>query len=220
MKDAEQGSSAHPQKAQQDFEDEVLEQDDQDDQIIQDDQINYALEQGDQEDVASFSFPPFGIPYAIITGIVAGVIGILLNLALTFFNAPLFQQVASAGNNVAYNAAFAVVGIQCINFLLSVFACFLAGYFVGKMVVQRRLGFYAGAIAGLIIYVVSLLVHYIPGYPGNTPANTPPETSGTTAGLITLVVFLFVWAFIGGLLSLWGAWMATRHHPYYATVEE
>jgi hypothetical protein len=191
MSDSERSSSARRKRAQQDFEE-------------------------DEEEGTSFSLPARGVPYAIIAGIVAGVLGILLNLAITFLNATLFQQAAKAGSNITYNTALAVVGVQCLNFLLSLFVCFLAGYFVGKMAVQRRLGFYAGAVAGVIMYVISLLVHYIPGYPGNTPANSPTETAGAAAGVITIIVFLFIWSFIGGLISLWGAWMATRRHPYYA----
>src|SRR6266571_1781667 len=157
MNDSERGSSARRKRAQQDFEEEALDQ------------------EGSEKEALS-SLPAHGLPYGIIAGIVAGVLGVLLNLALTFLNAPLYQQAAKAGNDIAYNTALAVVGIQCLNFLLSVFVCFLAGYFVGKMAVQRRLGFYAGSVAGVIMYVISLLVHFIPGYPGNTPANSPTET--------------------------------------------
>ena len=234
MSDSERGPSARRKRAQQDFEEEMQEQEGDEElegEYEETGEVEEELEEVEEvkevekrheevEEETSFSLPARGIPYAIITGIVAGVLGVLLNLAITFLNAPLFQQAAKAGSNIAYNTALAIVGIQCLNFLLSVFVCYLGGYFVGKMAVQRRLGFYAGAIAGVLMYVVSLLVHYIPGYPGDTPANTPPETAGTMAGIITIVVFLFVWSFIGGLISLWGAWMATSRHPYYAAHEE
>lgn len=235
MSDAERGPSARQKRAQQDFEDDMQEPEQEEDEIVEDEIVEDEIvedeiaesrvvesrvaESGIEEE-AAFSLPAHGILYAIITGIVAGALGALLSVAITFLNAPLFQQAASAGSSIAYNTALAIVGIQCLNFLLSVFVCFLGGYFVGKMAIQRRLGFYAGAIAGVLMYVVSLLLHYIPNYPGDLSANTPTESAGTTAGIITIVIFLFVWGFIGGLLGMWGAWMATSRHPYYAATEE
>jgi hypothetical protein len=33
--------------------------------------------------------------------------------------------------------------------------------------------------------------------------------------VLVLALFALVWALIGALISLWGAFMATKKHPYY-----
>lgn len=160
--------------------------------------------------------PPRGLLYALVAGVAAAVLSILLNIVITFLNAPLLQQAAKVGSAISYTLALTVVGVQCLNFFFSLLICFLAGYFVGKMAVRRRLGFYSGALAGAIIYLVSLFVRYIPNYPGNAAAATSPGAGGVVAGLVTVVAFLVVWSLVGGLISLWGAWVATRKHPFYS----
>lgn len=140
--------------------------------------------------------------YALIIGAIAGIVSVILNIAITLLNLPTFQQVLREGQHVTYNSALALTELQCLNFFITLLICFIAGYLVGRFVLQRRLGLYAGVLAGIIIYLSSFIVNYIPNYPGKF-----------TPDIVTAIVFLFIWSFIGGMASLLGAWLATRRRP-------
>lgn len=140
-----------------------------------------------------------GFIYALILGAVAGILSVIVNISITLSNLPTFQLVAREGDHVNYNTALAVTGLQCLNFFVTLLVFLVAGYFVGRFVVQRRLGFYAGMLAGIIIYLSSFIVNYIPNYPGKF-----------TPDIVTAIVFLCIWSFIGGMTGLLGAWIATR----------
>ena len=147
--------------------------------------------------------PPRELVYVLIFGVAAGVLSVILNISITLSNLPTFQLVASEGDRVSYNTALAVVGLQCLNFFVTLFICLVGGYLVGRFTVQRRLGFYTGMLAGIIIYLSSFLINFIPNYPGKF-----------TPDIVTAIVFLFIWSFIGGMASLLGAWLATRRNSY------
>jgi hypothetical protein len=145
---------------------------------------------------------PKGPLYALIFGAAAGIVSVILNIGITLANLATFQLVAREGDKVSYNTALAVTGLQCLSFLVTLFICLGAGYLVGRFTVQRRLGFYAGMLAGIIIYLSTFIVNFIPNYPGKF-----------TPDIVTAIVFLCIWSFIGGMVSLLGAWLATRRHP-------
>jgi hypothetical protein len=170
----------------------------------------------DQDEPSDAStLPSSGLQYTLIGGVAAGILSALISIAITLLNAAAFQTAAAKGTNVAYSTALSVVGLQCLEFFVSLLICFGAGYIVGKVAVQRRLGFYTGALAGAIIYLGEFLMRYVPNYPGNLARNTPGSAEAFAGGLLISLVFLLIWAIIAGLISLWGAWAATRRHPYY-----
>lgn len=164
--------------------------------------------------------PQKGVAYALLIGALAAVISFVLNVVITFISASTFQQAARAGDNIDYNTALAVVGLQCLNFFVSLLICFFAGYIIGKTAVRRRLGFYAGMLTGALLYLGSFLVRYIPNYPGNMPSSGATNAGMVAGGILISLLFLVIWALIGGLVGAWGARNATRHHPYYYTQEE
>ena len=139
--------------------------------------------------------------YALIFGAAAGIVSVILNISITLANLPTFQLVAREGDKVSYNTALAVTGLQCLNFLVTLSICLVAGCLVGRFTVQRRLGFYAGILAGIIIYLSTFIINFIPNYPGKF-----------TPDIVTAIVFLCIWSFIGGMTSLLGAWIATRRY--------
>src|SRR5260370_8955539 len=99
-----------------------------------------------------------------------GIVNVLANAAL--------YQSASATPlaKLTVDTALTILGIQALIYLISVLICLVGGFVVGKIVVQRRLGFLAGFIAGLILYGTGFLLNSIPTYPGNLPpggAGTP-----------------------------------------------
>ena len=159
-----------------------------------------------------------GLPLMILCGVGAGLLSVLLNVGITLFNSPTYQRVAAEGSKVQVGLAYTLVGLECVNFLLTLLICFFTGLIVGRATLQRRLGFYAGAIAGLITYLASFVVRYIPNYPGNVSASTTGTTQ-VVSGIVVTIIFLCIWGFIGGLIGRWGAVTGTRHHPAYTKVE-
>ena len=157
------------------------------------------------------SLPERGLWYAGIAGIIAGILVMVFNIAITLSNTATYQSAASEGSHVSQTIAGVETGLLCLSLTIELLIFGVTGYLVGRIAVQRRLGFLAGAIGGAIAYLASFLVRYIPNYPGNTA--TSGATNGATIG-ITLI-FVLVSALLGGLISLFGTWLATRKHPYY-----
>ena len=164
------------------------------------------LEEGD-----SSSLPERGLWYAVIAGVIAGILIMIVNIAITLSNTATYQSAAREGSNISQTIAGVETGLLCLSLSIELLILGVTGYLVGRVVIQRRLGFLAGAIGGAIAYLASFLVRYIPNYPGNTA--TSGATNGATIG-ITLI-FVLVSALLGGLISLFGTWLATRKHPYY-----
>jgi hypothetical protein len=161
------------------------------------------------------ALPQKGFQHAMMTGAVGGILGVLLNVAITLLNSPTFQRANSEGANLTYNTALALAGLACLNFFVSLLICFFVGFIVGRIAVRRRLGFYAGMLAGAIMYLAAFFTRYVPNYPGNLATNAPVSVGLFTGGVVVSLVFLLIWAIIGGAVSLWGAWTATRKHAYY-----
>lgn len=181
-------------------------------------------EEEEEDDENQSSLPPLpanGLLYALIAGLIAGILTILLNIAFTFLNAGTFQEAAReiTTNKLSTSVAYIIAALSCFNLLISVAVALAVGYVIGKMAVQRRLGFYAGAIVGLLVYLGSFLVRYIPNYPGNLPASSGGAT-GAATGIFVSLIFLCIWGLIGGLLGYLGARIATRRHSYYTETAE
>lgn len=155
--------------------------------------------------------PERGLWYALIAGVVAGLLDVLLNILITVSNAGTYQHLLAEGKNPTLTTANIVGGLLCLSLFINIVIFGVTGYLVGRFAVQRRLGFLAGVLIGAIAYLASFLVRYIPNYPGNT------ATSGATnlATIGVTLTFLLLSALIGGLISVIGTWLATRKHPYY-----
>jgi hypothetical protein len=52
----------------------------------------------------------------------------------------------------------------------------------------------------------------ISSYPGNLVVNSTPVTTGS---LVISFLLLCLWSIGGGLVSLFGTWVATVRHPHY-----
>ncbi len=148
----------------------------------------------------------------VITGFLCAAQGIVIVLA----NAALYQSASATPlAKLTVDTALTILGIQALIYLISAFICLVGGFVVGKIVVQRRLGFLAGFIAGLIIYGTGFLLNYIPNYPGNRPASGAGNAVGIASGILLSLIVLLISGILAGLVSLLGAWFATRQHPYY-----
>jgi len=83
---------------------------------------------------------------------------------------------------------------------------------IGRIAVRRRLGFLAGALAGAVFSLIIFFVNLISSYPGNLTVNGATMTTGS---LVISCLFLCLWSIGGGLVSVFGTWVATVRHPYY-----
>jgi hypothetical protein len=161
------------------------------------------------------ALPPYGLSRALFIGAIGAICSVALNIILAFASTPLLQQVANNKSQTASSADIIAASLGCLEFLLPLLISLAAGWIIGKNLVQRRLGFYAGALVAGVTYIASFLVRYIPNYPGNLPTHQPTNAAAISSGIVISLVFLLIWALVGGLFGLWGARMATKHHPYY-----
>src|SRR5581483_10719222 len=139
--------------------------------------------------------------YALIAGALAGILAALLTIIITLLNAGTFhaasQQVAV--DRLTVRTALALAAWELLTFTLSLLIGFFVGLIVGRIAVQRRLGFLAGAIAGAVFSLITFFVDLIPNYPGNLTVNGPITTGGS---LVISFPFLCRWSGSGGLVSL------------------
>ena len=153
---------------------------------------------------------------AVIIGAIIGVLACVQNIVITLINAPTFQQYATVTANVTKSAlAFKIAGVGVLIFFVTLVLYFIGGLIIGRIAVHRRLGFLGGFLAAIIYYAIAVFsVRYIPSFPGNL-ASTGSNPVGTTMGIIVTLIVLILTGVIGGGMSLLGAWLMTRRHPYY-----
>jgi hypothetical protein len=154
---------------------------------------------------------------ALIIGLIAGIICAIQSVVITLVNSSTYQAFVASGTQktVQDAIAFTLFGLACLTFCISMLICFVAGFITGKVAVIRRMGFLTGFAAGVIVYALSFLINYIPGYPTHLASSSGRGLIGVGSGIVVSLIFLLVWGVIGGLVSLAGAWLATRKHPYY-----
>lgn len=158
--------------------------------------------------------PQRGLYYAMIAGVIAGVFAALLTVVITLLNAGTFHAASQqiAADRLTVRTALALAAWELLNFALSLLIGFVLGGIVGRIAVRRRLGFLSGALAGAIFFLITFLVSLIASYPGNLTVN---GTSVTTGSLVISFLLLCLWSIGGGLVSLFGTWVATVRHPHY-----
>ena len=95
------------------------------------------------------------------------------------------------------------------NAALLLLGCFiLNGIIVGRLAVVRKIGFFSGAIAGLVLDAAPLFLQYYTNHTYHA-AHLNFYTTGTFYLNLSLSMLM------GGLLAVFGAWLATIVHPYY-----
>jgi hypothetical protein len=154
---------------------------------------------------------------ALIIGLAAGIICAIQSVIIILVNSSTYRVYVTSGTQqtVQNTIAFTLFGLACLTFSISMLICFIAGFITGKVAVLRRMGFLTGFVAGATIYALSFLLNYIPGYPTHLASRGGSGLVGVGSGVVVSLIFLLVWGIIGGLVSLAGAWLATRRHPYY-----
>lgn len=170
-----------------------------------------SIQPGDRDYYEPLTLPPHGLAIALGIGCLGGILAAVLSVAIKFANSSAFQEVTRLGDKVSYHTALYVTGLGCLSFVIGLVLSFVAGFFAGKRAVRRLYGFYAGALVGGISYLGAALISMIPGF-ANGMSSTVPSASNLILGL---AIWTLIWAFSGALLGLWGAFTATKKHPYY-----
>jgi hypothetical protein len=157
--------------------------------------------------------PQRGLYYAVIAGVIAGVFTALLTMVVTLVFAGAFHAASQqiAVDKLTVKTALALAGLELLNVALSLLVGLLVGLIVGRIALRRRLGFLAGALAGAVFSLITFLVSLISSYPGNLAGN---GTTMTTGSLVISFLLLCLWSIGGGLVSLFGTWVATVRHPH------
>jgi hypothetical protein len=152
----------------------------------------------------------------LLIGAIAGVVATLQGILVTLANASLYHTVSiTPQDKLSLGLAEAVFGLFCLTLFISLLIYFVAGFVTGKFTVERRMGFLVGFVAEAVSYILSLVVQQIPGYPNARGTGLSGGLFGLAGGLITTLILLAISGVIAGLVSLAGAWLATRKHPYY-----
>ena len=169
------------------------------------------------EEVLTSQLPRGRFKNALIAGVIAGALSSVESIIIAFANTSTYQQASKyASDKLPISLAFTLVGMACLSFFIGLLICLIAGYITGRVSVQRSLGFLAGFVAGIVTYGISFLLNFIPNYPGHIASSGPANTGIVLGGIVVILIFFLIWGVIAGLVSLFGAWLATRHHPYYA----
>ncbi len=168
------------------------------------------------EEVLTSQLPRGRFKNALIAGVIAGALSSAESIIIAFANTSTYQQASKyASDKLPVPLAFTLVGMACLSFFIGLLICLIAGYITGRVSVQRSLGFLAGFVAGIVTYGISFLLNFIPNYPGHIASSGPANTGIVLGGILVILIFFLIWGVIAGLVSLFGAWLATRHHPYY-----
>jgi hypothetical protein len=170
-----------------------------------------------REQATNLELPRQRLRNALIIGAIAGFFCVAQSILITLSNASTYHAFDTSKDTAVKNAlAFTIFGYAALTFFISLVILCIAGFIAGKIVVQRRLGFLAGFLAGIIVYAIGFITNYIPNYPGVQHTASSSTGNGIVmGGLLVSLIFLLVWGIIGGLVSLLGAWLSTRKHPYY-----
>ncbi len=170
-----------------------------------------------QREVPSSTQLPRGrFKKTLLIGAIAGIIAVLQGIIITLANASLYHTVSTTPQDkLSLGLAEAVFGLFCLTIFISLFIYFVAGFVTGKATVERRMGFLVGFVAEAVSYILGLLVQQIPGYPNAQATGFSGGLLGFGGGLIAALILLAISGVIAGLVSLTGAWLATRRHPYY-----
>jgi len=160
--------------------------------------------------------PRGGFKKTLLIGAIAGVIAALQGILFTLANASLYHTVSTTPQDkLSLGLAEAVFGLFCLTLFISFLIFFVAGFVTGRATVERKMGFLVGFVAAAVSFILGLVVQQIPGYPNARGTGLSGGLFGLAGGLITTLILLAISGVIAGLVSLAGAWLATRKHPYY-----
>lgn len=168
----------------------------------------------DSGDDLTYAPPANATSQALTMGLIIGIIGVVISIALAFLSVPAFNN--QVHEQTAGPFTYLTLGLSCLGYIINCVLCFVGGFMTGKRIVLRRPAFLTGAIISAIIYIAGFVERYIPGYPGNVQQQYSDQAA---QGILISLLFLVIACLIGGILSQWGAIRATLKHPYYGEEE-
>src|SRR6266849_2521061 len=151
-----------------------------------------------------------GLLYALIVGVLGGLIAACIPVAITIMNASLYHEASRLGDNMSTSTAWTITELGCLGTFIDLVLSFVVGYIVGYIAVLRRRGLLAGALVGAIASLGGFIAHSLPNYPDKIVPTTPPPSGAIFTGILAILLVLLVYSAIGALIALWGAWTATR----------
>lgn len=178
------------------------------------DDVNLEVDDTEYE-LAEIQLPSQSLFSTLIIGVLGGLLATAISVAITFMNASLFHEASQQGDKMLLSTAQTITELGCFEVFIDLLLCFVAGYIMGRIAVLRRQGLLVGALAGAITALGGFIVHSLPNYPDKIVSTAPSSSGAMVIGLLAAVLFVLIYSAIGALTALWGAWTATRKHPYY-----
>jgi len=155
---------------------------------------------------------------ALITGAIVGALVASEGIFFTLQNANAYREAAkylSDPTKMPTGVAAAVFGVAALAFGVGVVLYFIGGLIIGRISVHRRWGFIGGFAGGVVSWIIGMIVQLIPSYPNAGSGGFSGSMMGIGQGIVAVIIGVVLGGVISGLFSLLGAWLATRHHPYY-----
>lgn len=158
-----------------------------------------------------------GIGTPILIGLAAGVLSAAEGVGQTLLNGGAYRQANINPNDMSLN--YLIVGLYCLNIIVALLLCFGAGWLTGKRTLKRSYGFLAGVVATVVFFAGNFLVTNIPGYPSKIVGSGLIQAPSVAMTIVTFLIALLIQGMVFGLISLWGASIATRPAVVYEDEE-
>ncbi|WP_376793534.1 hypothetical protein [Thermogemmatispora sp.] len=157
--------------------------------------------------------PERGTRYALISGLIMGVLVALVTIVLVLVNAGLFNEAHRqvVRDALTVRVALLLAAIYGITWLVALIVAFIGGLILGRIAVRRRLGFLAGAVGGIVYSLLLWPTSFIPAYPGNLTGTATLDAGSAVLELL----WCLLWGLGGALVCLAGTWVASARHPHY-----
>lgn len=155
---------------------------------------------------------------ALIAGAIIGALVALEGIFFTLRNADVYKEAANFINDpskMPAGVAATIFGLAALTFGIGIVLYFIGGLIIGRISVHRRWGFIGGFVGGVVNWIIGMLVQWIPSYPNAGSGGFSGNLLGLSQGIVALIIGAILGGVVAGLFSLLGAWLATRHHPYY-----
>lgn len=154
----------------------------------------------------------------LLVALVAGILATLQGVIFTIANSSLYREAGQFANDpskLPLGVATTILGLFCLTSFISFIIYFVAGFVIGMLAVDRKMGFLGGFMAGIFAYLLGYLVHLFPGYPDTVNSSLNGGVVGAGGGILAGIIVVVLLSLISGLAGLLGAWLATRNHAYY-----
>ncbi len=154
---------------------------------------------------------------ALLIGVIAGILASAQGVIIILANSQVYLNANRSINSASapLGPALTILGLTALSVIISAIIYFIGGLITGRIVVRRRWAFFGGFAGGVVSSIIGAILKLIPSYPNAGNTGFSGGLLGVGGGLIALIIGLIILGVLAGLVSLFGAWLTTRHHPYY-----